>query len=105
MAILTAQVPTSSGVLLNAVTPEVGGDKVPVGSKVRVQNESAGVVTFTMTTHAEYDGDLPIDDRVETIPDGEAHVFLADGKYRNPTDGLVDILSDTTTGVTFEVTI
>lgn len=105
MAILTAQVPTSSGVQLNAVTPEVGGDKVPVGSKVRVQNDSAGAITFTMTTHAEYDGDLPIDDRIESIPAGEAHAFLADGKYRNPADGLVDILSDTTASVTFEVTI
>lgn len=104
MAILSAQVPTSSGVVLTPITPEAGGDKVPIGSTVRVQNDSAGSISFTMTTHVEYDGDLPIDDRVESIPAGEVHAFLADGKYRNPADGLVDILSDTTADVSFEVT-
>lgn len=104
MAILTAQVPTSSGVKLTPITPESGGDKVPIGSRVRVQNDTAGAISFTMTTHVQYDGDLPIDDRVESIPAGEAHAFEAGSKYRNPTDGLVDILSDVTASVSYEVT-
>lgn len=104
MAILIAQVPTSSGVELTSVTPAGGGDKVPVGSKVRVENGNAGVVVFTVTTHTMFDGDIPIPDRVENVPAGEAWVFVADSRYANPTDGYVDILSDVTTLTRYEVT-
>lgn len=104
MAILTAQVPTSSGVQPTVVTPAGGGDKVPVGSKVRVENGNAGAVVFTITTHQDYDGDITIPDRIESIPAGEVRVFLADGKYRNPEDGMVDIASDVTASTTYEVT-
>jgi len=104
MAILTAHVPTSSGIEPTSVTPAGGGDKVPAGSKIRVENGNAGVVVFTMTTHQEFDGDLAIADRVESIPAGDVRVFLADSKYINPDDGYVDILSDVTTLTRYEVT-
>lgn len=104
MAILTAQVPTSSGVQPTVVTPAGGGDKIPVGSKIRVENGNAGVVVFTMTTHQQFDGDLAIADRVESIPAGEVRVFVADGMYRNPADGYVDVLCDVTALTTYEVT-
>lgn len=105
MAILTAQVPTSSGIQPTVVTPDAGGDKVPVGSKIRVENGNAGVMVFTMTTHQDYDGDIPIPDRTESIPAGEVRVFLAASTYANPDDGYVDILSDVTALTSYEVTI
>jgi hypothetical protein len=87
------------------ITPAVAGDKVPVGSRVRMRNNTAGAVTFTMTVHQDYDGNLTIPDRVVSVPASATRVFLADGRYRNPTDGYVDILCSATTNVELEVTI
>lgn len=103
MAILTAQVPTSSGVQPTVITPAGGGDKVPVGSVVRVTNNNGASIDFTMTTHLEVDGSLAVADRVEAVPNTETREFEAASIYHNPVDGLVDILCSATTGVALEV--
>ena len=103
MAVLTAQVITSSGITPAVVTPAGGGDKVPVGTKVRVANNSGGSMTVTVTTHQTVDGSLAVADRVITVPDTQTRKFLAAELYRNPADGLVDILCSATTGVALEL--
>jgi len=103
MAVLTAQSVTSAGVTPAVITPAGGGDKVPVGAKVRVENNSGGSMTVTMTTHQTVDGTLAVADRVITVPDTQTRKFLAASLYRNPADGLVDILCSATTGVALEL--
>jgi hypothetical protein len=106
MAIITPETVTTTGLEPTVRTPSVGGDKVPVGSRIRVTNGTAGSIIFTMTTHQSVDGNLVVPDRVEAIPASEVRYFLASGIYRNPADGYVDILSsDTTASVDLEVTI
>ncbi|MEU5156747.1 hypothetical protein [Glycomyces sp. NPDC021274] len=106
MAIITPESVSTTGLTPTVRTPSPGGDKVPVGSRIRITNGTAGSINFTMTTHQEVDGDLAVPDRVEAIPASEVRYFLASGVYRNPTDGYVDILSsDTTAAVDLEVTV
>lgn len=106
MAIITPETVTSSGLEPTVRTPSVGGDKVPVGARVRITNGTAGSINFTMTTHQSVDGNLAVPDRVEAIPASEVRYFLASSIYQNPTDGYVDILSsDTTAAVDLEVTV
>lgn len=105
MAIITPETVTSTGLEPTVRTPSVGGDKVPVGARVRITNGTVGSINFTATTHHEVDGDLAVPDRVLAIPASEVRYFLASSVYQNPTDGYVDILSsDTTAAVDYEVT-
>lgn len=103
MAVLSAQSVTSAGITPTVVTPAGGGDKVPVGAKVRVANNNGSSITVTVTTHQTVDGSLAVADRVITVPNTATRKFLASELYRNPTDGLVDILCSATTGVALEL--
>jgi hypothetical protein len=103
MAILATQTVTSSGITPAVVTPAGGGDKIAVGTKVRVHNTSGGSMTVTMTTHQTVDGNLAVTDRVITVPDASVRKFQATALYRNPADGYVDILCSATTGVVLEL--
>jgi hypothetical protein len=103
MAVLTPQSVTSAGITPAVVTPAGAGDKVPVGAKVRVENNSGGSMTVTVTTHQTVDGSLAVADRVITVPNTETRKFLAAELYRNPADGYVDILCSATTGVALEL--
>jgi len=103
MAVLTAQVVTTAGITPAVITPAGGGDKIPVGTRVRIANNNGSSITFTVTTHQTVDGSLAVADRVITIPNTQTRKFYADEIYRNPADGLVDILCSATSGVALEL--
>lgn len=103
MAILNTQTVTSSGITPAVVTPAGGGDKVQVGTKMRVANNNGSSITVTMTTHQLVDGDLAVTDRVLTVPNAANRYIEASALYRNPTDGYVDVLCSATTGVAIEL--
>jgi hypothetical protein len=103
MAVLVPQFATSAGVIPTVITPGASGDKIPVGSILRVTNGTAGSINITMTTHQTVDG-LAVADRVTAIAAGVTRTFRATGEYRNPADGYVDVASsDTTAAVDYEL--
>lgn len=103
MAILTPQSISAAGTTPTVITPGASGDKVPVGSILRVTNGTAGSITITLTTHQTVDG-LAVTDRTVSIPASETRVIRATSVYQNPEDGYVDVSSsDTTASVDIEV--
>jgi hypothetical protein len=103
MAVLVPQSVSSAGITPTVITPGASGDKVPVGSILRVTNGTGGSITVTLTTHQTVDG-LAVGDRSVSIPASQTRVIRATGVYRNPADGYVDVVSsDTTAAVDIEV--
>lgn len=103
MAILVPQSATSAGVTPSVITPGATGDKIPVGSILRVTNGTGGSINITLTTHQTVDG-LAVADRVTAIAASGTKTFRATSAYANPDDGYVDVLSsDTTSSVDYEL--
>lgn len=105
MAILVPQSATSAGVTPVVITPGASGDKIPVGSILRVTNGTGGSINITLTTHQTVDG-LAVADRTISISAAATKTIRATSAYANPDDGYVDVLSsDTTSAVDYELYI
>jgi hypothetical protein len=103
MATVATQTVTSSGLEATANAADVAGDRVTPGSILRVVNGSGASIDLTMVTPQLIDGDLTVQDRVVSVPTGEARYVRASSVYRDPSDGLVGLEWSDVTSVTFEV--
>lgn len=104
MADLTTESVTSTGLEATANAASASGDTLEYGSIFRVFNGGASPVTVTMVTPAVEDGDLAVEDREVTVPNGESRYVKAAGRaYRDADTGRVSITYSDAADVTVEV--
>ena len=100
MADLTTQLVTSEGLDLQTASADAEGDTFEYGSILVVVNESEAPMTVSLVTPGTVDGDLAIEDREVTVPNGETRYIKATNRvYRDPETGLVSVTYSDETSV------
>lgn len=97
-----------TGLVPSVAAASAGGDKVVPGTRLHIINGGAAPVTVTLVTPGTKDGDLAIDDRTFTIPNGTfpanfGVIDVPSDLYRDPADGLASITWSSAVSVTFFV--
>lgn len=104
MADLTTEAVVSTGLDATANAANAGGDTFEYGATIRVENGDATSTDVTMVTPQVEDTDLAVDDRVVTVPAGEARYMKAtDRAYLDTETGRVSLTYEKVTSLTVEV--
>lgn len=96
----------SSGLAPTYHAAEVGGDRVPPGALLHVDNGSGGSINVTLVTPSTVDTDLAIADRVVAVP-ATSRRFIRVPKISayQDVDGMVAVQWSAVTTVTFAVLV
>ena len=102
MATLTKQNIPTTGLAASYVACAAGGDKVAPGSNsfIHVKNAHTGSWIVTLVTPQTFEGDLTVQDRNVTVPNGGERFIAVPDSYRDPADGLASITYNGVTALT-----